>query len=441
MHQSSLKFRKRLGLLAIVALVFIAAITFHPPSVLNFSATRPNDTRAAATFNQPIPRSLFGMHIADSDKIPWPAVEFATWRLWDAATEHGLAFWAHLERHKGEWDFRTLDHCVELAQRHGIELVYTLGITPKWAAARPDDRSAYGDGPTASEPKNMDDWRNYVRTIASRYQGKIRYYEIWNEPNLKHFFSGSVDQMVDLAREAYTILKEIDPEITVVSPSLYTDYGGVHNWLDPYFAKGGGKYADIIGAHFYIGYDKTPEDSLPLVREVQDAMAKYGLQDKPLWNTETGYGNKGENAFYSDEDSMAYVARTYILNWAWGMERFYWYAWDNRNVVTMLMVEEDNKTLEPAAIAYSEIQNWLVGSRMQNCVSDVNSTWTCELTRKQGDTAWIVWNTKGKQELAVPKKFKLGQVRTLLSKTTDLPENGRLQVGKLPMLLTKAQSN
>jgi hypothetical protein len=107
----------------------------------------------------------------------------------------------------------------------------------------------------------------------------------------------------------------------------------------------------------------------------------------------------------------------------------------------MLMVEEDNKTLEPAAIAYSEIQNWLVGSRMQNCVSDVNSTWTCELTRKQGDTAWIVWNTKGKQELAVPKKFKLGQVRTLLSKTTDLPENGRLQVGKLPMLLTKAQSN
>ncbi len=431
-----LLFRKWIVLLALATLVLVGVIVYHQPSILKVSATHLSNTRITTIPTQPIGRSLFGMHIADSDKIPWPAVPIATWRLWDAATHHGLAFWAHLERQKGKWDFRTLDYCVELAQRHAVELVYTLGITPKWAAARPDDSSPYGDGPTASEPKNLDDWRNYVRTVATRYKGKIRYYEIWNEPNLKHFFSGTVDQMVALAREAYTILKQVDPSITVVSPSLYADWGGF-KWFDEYFAKGGSKYADVIGAHFYIGKEKTPEDSLSLIREVQNVMAKHGLAQKPLWNTETGYGNKGENVFYSAEDSMAYVARTYLVNWASGMERFYWYAWDNRNVVTMLMVEEDKKTLTPAAQAYAQIQKWLIGSRMKRCEPDQKNTWMCELTSEEGKPLWIVWNPKQEQDLVIPENTGVRQVHHLDGTKTDLPNHRRLKVGRLPVLLSQ----
>lgn len=431
-----LQFRKWLVFLALATLVLVGVIAYHQPSVLKVSATHQNDTRITTIPTKPIPRSLFGMHIADSDKIPWPAVPIATWRLWDAATHHGLAFWAHLERQKGDWDFSTLDYCVELAQRHGVELVYTLGITPKWAAARPNDSSPYGDGPTASEPKNMDDWRNYVRTVATRYQGKIRYYEIWNEPNLKHFFSGTVDQMVELAREAYTILKQVDPSITVVSPSLYADWGG-YKWFDQYFAKGGGKYADVIGAHYYIRKEKTPEDSLSMIREVQNVMAKYRLAQKPLWNTETGYGNRGENVFYSAEGSMAYVARTYLINWASGVERFYWYAWDNRNVVTMLMVEEDNKTLTPAAKAYAQIQKWLIGSRMNRCEPDRNNTWVCELTSEEGKPFWIVWNPKQEQNLVIPDKAGVRQVQHLDGTKTPIPNDRKLKVGRLPVLLSQ----
>lgn len=438
MNLSTPKIRKLLSLLALAALVLVVVFAYHQPSVLNISATHLNQRPTTSIPAKLIERSLFGMHIADSDQIPWPTVPFSTWRLWDTATrEGGLAFWPHLERQKGQWDFRTLDYCVKLAQRHNVELVYTMGLTPKWAAARPDDSSPYGDGPTPAEPKHLEDWRNYVRTVATRYKGKIRYYEIWNEPNLKHFFSGTVDQMVTLAREAYTILKQVDPSITVIAPSVYTDYGG-WKWLDEYLAKGGGRYADVIGAHFYIGNDQTPEDSLELVQEVQTVMKKHGLAQKPLWNTETGYGNKGENVFYSDEDSMAYVARTYILNWAWGMERFYWYAWDNRNVVTILMVEEDKKTLTPAAKAYAQIQKWLIGLQMKRCEPDRKNTWMCEFTGEGGDTAWIVWNPKHEQKLKVPKTLDVQQVLNLKGKKTTLPDNRVLKVGRLPVLLSQA---
>jgi hypothetical protein len=430
------RFGKLLGLaLASLVLVIIAC---NQPSILDVSKTDQSITQAAAASTKPIGRSLFGMHIGNPETIPWPAVPIATWRLWDVGGRGGLlVFWAHLERQKGQWDFTTLDQCVELAQSRGVEILYTLGITPKWASARPNDGSAYGDGPTAAEPKNLDDWRDYVRTVATRYKGKIRYYEIWNEPNLKNFFSGTPEQMVALAREAYKILKEVDPSIQVVSPSVLTDFGG-WGWLDEYLSKGGSAYTDIVGAHFYIHDKGSPEDSLQLVREVQRVMEKHNLSQKPLWNTETGFGNKQENSYLSDEQSMAYVARSYILNWAVGIERFYWYGWDTRNVVTLLMVKEDNKTLTPAAQAYSEVQKWLVGSRMNKCEPDSNNTWTCDLTRENGDPIWIVWNSKQEQDFKVPENWNVGQVQNLKGEKTSVSGDRMLKIGQLPLLLSKA---
>ena len=434
MKNFRISFRKLL-VLALASLVLVV-IVWNQPSRLDVSPTRSSETKAATVSDKAIPRSLFGMHIGSPDKIPWPAVPIATWRIWDVGGRAGMAFWAHLEPQQGKWDFRTLDDTVELAQSKGTEILYTLGITPKWAAARPNDGSPYGDGPTASEPKNLDDWRNYVRTVATRYKGKIRYYEIWNEPNLKQFFSGTPEDLVALGREAYTILKQVDSSIQVVSPSVMADYGG-SNWLDEYLTKGGTAYTDIVGAHFYISNKGSPEDSLRLIREVQQVMAKHGLAQKPLWNTETGFGNKQGNFYLSNEESMAYVARSYILNWAVGVERFYWYAWENRNVVTMLMVEEDNKTLTPAAQAYGEVQKWLVGSRMNKCEPDSKNTWTCELTRQAGDPAWIVWNSKGEQDLKVPETSNVRQVRSLKGEKTALPDNRLLKVGQLPLLLSR----
>jgi hypothetical protein len=119
------------------------------------------------------------------------------------------------------------------------------------------------------------------------------------------------------------------------------------------------------------------------------------------------------------------------------MERFYWYAWDNRNVVTMLMVEEDKKTLTPAAKAYAQIQEWLIGSRMKRCEPDQKNTWMCELTSEEGKPFWIVWNPKQKQNLVIPENTGVRQVRHLDGTITAMPNHRRLKVGRLPVLLSQ----
>src|SRR5215831_10166532 len=173
-----------------------------------------------------IPASYFGMHIhhlAYPVPTPWPSPPVPQWRLWDANVT-----WANLEPAKGQWRFENLDRYLSLAAQHGTGLLMTLGGTPSWASARPQLKSNYYPGFTA-EPAKIEDWRDYVRTVVSRYRGRIQAYEIWNEPNWTDYWSGSMDQMLMLTREASQIVRDVDPIALVVSPSAAAANGV--SWL------------------------------------------------------------------------------------------------------------------------------------------------------------------------------------------------------------------
>lgn len=385
-----------------------------------------------------IPPALFGMHIhRAASTTPWPSVSFKTWRLWDANVA-----WPWLEPKKGEWDFRNLDKMVDLASSHGVEVLLPMGLSPGWASARPDEPSIYGRPGFAAEPKNIADWENYVRTVAARYKGRIHCYEIWNEPNLKGFYSGSVSQMIDLTREAYKILKKIDPSVIVVSPSATSDNGP--GWLDEYLAGGGGKYVDVIGYHFYVA-PGPPEAMVPLITKVKAVMQKHNI-GIPLWNTETGWliantqsvvkpeGPGFKSKVLSNDEAEAYIARSYILNWAMGVERLYWYAWDNG---IMGFTEPDGRTVKPFARAYSVIQKWLVGARMTSCASDSDGVWTCALIRDGGYAAWIMWRPDKTVRMRVPEDWGVRYVKDLKGNRRAIDRAAKVEIGPSPVLLEK----
>ena len=382
----------------------------------------------------PIPKTLFSLHALNLQYgAVWPTVPFGSWRSRDAA-----GTWAYLESQKGQWNFQLLDKYLALAKQSNVEVLLVLGLTPQWASARPDEDSAYQKG-TAAEPKQLEDWRNYVRQLATRYKGQIRYYEVWNEPNAKRFYSGSTKQLVTLSRAAYQTLKSVDPTIKVVSPAM-SPCCDSFKYLDNYFAEGGGNYADIIGYHFYVA-PREPEAMLANINQVKSLMVKYGLGQKPLWNTETGWRIQNRDKNLDEEewagpalsinDASAYVARAYIISWASGVERLYWYAWGHRS---MGFTDYDGRTPKLVAGAFSEVQKWLVGATLTSCKSDEKSTWICELKRDKKNVSRIVWNTNRNMTLEIPKSWKVQQIKTIHGKPYK-PPFVNIQINASPILL------
>jgi hypothetical protein len=381
---------------------------------------------------QEIPASFFGMHIhhmvspnGTDPLTPWPSINVPEWRLWDARVT-----WPDLEPNKNQWRFDNLDKSLAMAEAHHTEVLMTLGLTPRWASARPEEPSAYQPG-FAAEPKDMEDWRTFVRTVATRYKGRIHAYEIWNEPNLKQFWSGTTDQLLALTREAHNIIKSVDPAAVIVSPSATGAHGTP--WLSEFLSKGGGQFVDVIGYHFYVT-PKPPEEMVPLVQSVKQIMANQGVDEKPLWGTESGWLPPAHIG--TEELGAAYLARSYILLCASGVQRFYWYAWDNHRWVSIETTEQDSRTLTPAGRSYGVIQNWLVGARLDWCNDDTGGTWVCQLNRNE-KPEWIVWNPDGTKPFALAPSWKIGTITTLLQEPHTFVGYS-VDVGRLPELLTRA---
>lgn len=377
------------------------------------------DRRIDSLHNEPVPASYWGMHIHDAAH-GWPTIPFAVWRLWDAEVA-----WPQLEPRDGAWQFERLDSYVALADQHHVRILLLLGLSPQWASARPEEHSTYKPG-NAAPPASVRTWRNYVSTVASRYKGRIHEYELWNEPNSQAFYSGTIEEMVVLAREASQAIRSVDPAAIVVSPSA-TDAKGVA-WLRQFLQAGGGKYVDVIGYHFYAG-GKPPEAMLPLIEEVKQTVRDAGV-NKPIWNTETGWGTNLPTRASSMITGLApaYVARSYVINWLAGIERFYWYAWDNHWWVTLEMTDAHGKPA-PAAGACEQVRAWMLGKRLAYCDIDDSGTWACRLETDHS-TEWVVWNP---DRTATFRKPGTKLATALDGRTTAV--SAQIEVGPSPLLL------
>ncbi|WP_298269701.1 endo-1,4-beta-xylanase [Geobacter sp.] len=385
------------------------------------------------------PLNYFGIIIHRLDAgTPWPPFEFGSWRLWDA-----YVGWPYIEPSHGEWNFKRLDLYVSIAKRKGIEIVYPLGMCAPWASTRPFEPSGYKPG-FASEPYDLELWRIYVKTIAERYKGVIKYYEVWNEPSDKKYFSGTQEILVQMYKIAYETLKQVDPEIKVIGPGV-TGEGRHLEYLDSLLAKGVRHYIDIVGYHFYV-QKSAPEAMIPLIQEVRRIMNKNGIVDKPLWNTETGWwiangdgtsdhpmvSSAGWKKLELQIESGAYLARAFIIGRAEGLDRFFWYSWDN--LYGLGMREPTTGTAKPMVKAYAQVVMWMKGKEIRQ-TNSFGGIRVCELLVNNKVFGWIVWKDHdGIASFEIPAEWRVSRVQSLFDEVRPLNGVVKMEIGIAPLL-------
>lgn len=353
---------------------------------------------------------FFGIHFHRLRVMPnekavttvWPPFKFGMLRLLDSRTR-----WADIEPSKADWRFDRLDYYINEASTRGVQVMYTLGSTPRWASARPDEPCSYGFG-CAAEPRSFEDWREYVRVVAKRYRGKVCCYEVWNEPDFAGppkvpthggFFTGSVANMVEMARIAHEVLLVEDPTAILFSPAFTN---GPYHRLDKFLAAGGRDQIQGVAYHFYAASDENLVKQIETVRQV---VAKNGLKNLPLWSTEAGVEvyapdeplPPGVKNRLTREAAAAVMTRQIVLAAFSGLEKYFYYAWDSDKSG---MVDRNGQP-RPSRDAMLLVQRWLIGSKPDHCVMQVGKPTIC-WGEKDSKPFAIVWNPAGDEEVAVP---------------------------------------
>jgi hypothetical protein len=337
-----------------------------------------------------------------------------------------------------------LDSFVNQGLLHRADLMYTLGQVPKWAAARPNDPTMYGPTTSGSEPRSLRVWQQHLLTMATRYKGKIKYYEVWNEPNYYPFYTGNIGTMFQMTKTAWETIKGIDPTAKIVSPAATTADEG-EAWLDEFLRLGGGQYVDVVAFHFYVS---KPEDLPTEIGRIKTILRKYGLENKPIWNTEAGWCIENEGEF-NDEDlgglcptreevlssseAASYIARSYILAAGGGLSRYYWYAWDDE---IMGFTEYGGTTVKTeTANAFATVQKWITNKRVYPCTVDTAGVWQCKITTATS-VSYVVWNPDKTVAFLPPANWYVRYATTLSGKVTVLGGKAAT-VGSSPILLTR----
>jgi len=248
-------------------------------------------------------------------------------------------------------------------------------------------------------------WDDFVTAIVTRYHDRIKNWECWNEANnTSQFWLGTVVQLANQCHDLYTIAKGIDPGLTITTPSATGGSGAVSSWFNQYFGVGGGNYADVVAFHGYpsiccaANSNPAPEEAYDIVAALKASMTSYGQSDKPIWDTEGGWGMDVTTPDASAQ--AAFLARHYIVQWNSGVSRYAWYMWDNGGWGTLW---SSSTGITPAEVAYQQVYNWIVGATMlPNTCAVSGSVWQCGLSRTGGYQGLVVWNTTGSTYYTAP---------------------------------------
>lgn len=220
--------------------------------------------------------------------------------------------WNGIEKSQGKYDWTFWDTLVDEAQKAGIELIPYVGYTPEWAAVKPEEF-------WRQRPRDPAVYADFMYRIVSRYKGRIKAWEIWNEPDNREYWQGTVAEYAELVRLAATQMRRADPSLVLI-------LGGMSRGPGPFFREllsthDIGSWVDIIAMHAYPeSWDEERAETIyqDWVQQMADLVAR-DADGADFWINEMGYAdyrfrpNKaskwGISVFYDYEHSRAYQAR------------------------------------------------------------------------------------------------------------------------------------
>lgn len=199
-------------------------------------------------------------------------------------------------------DFSGIDRIYDRVLDIGLRPVVELSFMPRDLAADPS-KTVFDYRAIVSPPRDWHRWERLVGELAAhlveRYgRDEVRRwaFEVWNEPNLEVFWSGTREEYLRLYDLSARAVKAVDPALVVGGPA-----SAAAKWVDDLLAHcaASGAAIDFVSTHTY---GNAPLDLRPVA-------ARHGFAGLPQWWTEWGAHATHFNPVHDSPWSAAYLVR------------------------------------------------------------------------------------------------------------------------------------
>ncbi|MDB6072306.1 MAG: hypothetical protein JWL81_3477, partial [Verrucomicrobiales bacterium] len=223
--------------------------------------------------------------------------------------------WGALERQPGQWDWQELD--AQMAYLDSVKMGYggILIGSPEWNTADP---------PGHLPVNHLKGWSHYVTEVVKHCQGRIRRWEIWNEPPN---FTGKNQTPADYAEivvAAYDAAKDVDSGclIGLAAKSAHLNY------LEQVIQAGAKDHFDYITLHPYeilstvadnVGTEPMFMNIVPSVRKMLAA------QNPAKANVPVVFTELGHDLGKGPEVQAQALVKAYTMGAAQGVACIQWF--------------------------------------------------------------------------------------------------------------------
>lgn len=225
------------------------------------------------------------------------------------------------ERDELVYSFFNADQIFDFLVSIGMQPFVELSFMPTTLSS--GNKTVFHYNGNVTPPRDYEDWATLIRELVSHWVerygiGEVRKwnFEVWNEPNLKAFWTGTQRNYFKLYRYTAEAIKKIDSSLKVGGPAT-----AMNEWIEEFrdFCQRNKVPLDFISTHHYPtdafgepGDDTETQLSKSnrgaLRQEAQDARRRTG--DHPLYYTEWNSSSNPFDDLHDQSYAAAFVVKS-----------------------------------------------------------------------------------------------------------------------------------
>jgi xylan 1,4-beta-xylosidase len=224
------------------------------------------------------------------------------------------------EKNRLLYSFFNADKIFDFLLSIGMRPFVELSFMPTALAS--GNRTVFSYKANVTPPRDYKQWAKLIQKLVSHWVERygiteVRkwFFEVWNEPNLKSFWTGTQHDYFKLYRYTAKAIKNVDASLRVGGPATAKS-----EWIEDFveFCERNKVPADFITTHYYPtdGFESDEDTEIQLFKSQRGIMrevaqdTRHHARGKPVYYTEWNSSSNPRDPLHDESYAAAFVVAT-----------------------------------------------------------------------------------------------------------------------------------